>query len=778
MTWDPKYTCEYTDILGLDWKWDFEFDGSFTPITLQASGGAQPIEFLSQGEDLTDNPIKGSKADLTIETLSDFQWEDLCPNQDQYIRCSIYAGVNLFWRGYVIPDNLSEPYNMPRYSVVISASDGLGLLKTIPYDDDGTPYNGRMVESQIIIDILAKIGFAGFTEYVNIYETRMDSAVGDSPIDQTAIDVDVFADMNCYEVLEQLLKKHNAIIRQKDGEFIIYRPKELTGLTVYGRVFTAATEKSATSFYPDQYISRPGLVTDIRDIEGGTLMRKSGAKEIRITQDYGSKASWIDNWELMANSYDSVVGCFESWTPSVAWTHITLTGQDAGVVMQGSAIPLDPAGATISQVFAPNTLVTTDVFIFSFDYFIYNNSGGVIDIQLVLDIKCNTSTDSLEVVDDEYYDWGTSTNIVHVIADAPEGESGWISVSRKIIGIPTAGAYKITIWRPTGSALPFFVSYKNLKFYCTSDELMGLTKPWYKKQKSYFFDTLLGITRATSIGYIKSIEDIIERIYTATTAIEAKELDFDCILGDVTNVNIDNVIEQLSGSLAVAEITAYTDAVDKVDTAVFHAAAGSGTVSCNGYSHPIVWVTTVTDTLDAFILLWSGGYGSIALTRTAFDTITFSGSSDFTACNVSASFGSASTTTAYFIGNPVWGGDYTTTWNTRGGAENTQLLQIICNEIRDQYARTRQLLNIPILENNKTGTGIHINLIGNFQDGYNEVIGSNRIFAFNRGLFNTIDREWDLNLVEIVYSGYLESSPLLSENDIPILTENDEYILI
>lgn len=743
MSWDPKYTCEYTDILGLDWKWDFEFDGSFTTTPLQASGGPQPIEFLSQGDDLTDNPIKGSKADLTIETETDFQWENLCPNEDQLIRCKIYAGVNLFWQGYVIADNLSEPYNRPRYSVVISASDGLGLLKTIPYDDSGTPYNGRTLESQIILDILAKIGHTGFTEYVNIYETRMDGAVGDSPIDQTAIDVDVFADMNCYEVLEQLLKKYNAIIRQKNGEFIIYRPKELTGATVYGRVFTAATTKSATSFNPVQYISRPGNLTDIRDIENGTLMRKSAAKKISLMQDYGYKDTWVDNSLFAADTWDGTD--FDLWTPVVSG-HIApisdyVTGEKDGVIVTSGTL-----GSLYQVIGTYAVLSTTDLFTIEFDYGFYNVSiSDKTGIDLYIGLMQSTTKILEDAGDNTTLNWVNiaGSTPISITEDVPVGWTGWKTWSRQFTGLPLDHLSLKILTYPTSDASNVYACYKNIKIYASSLQIL-------EKVRANFDVRLRGQIGTTHLkGYNLQINNIVENTYTATTVIEGQELEFDYKLGDVTDTILDNVIEQFAGSLAIKVITGYTGEIDKVDTAVFHASSGSGTVSCNGHSHPIVWVTTVADTLDAFMTLWSTGYGTVALTRTATDTIIFSGSSDFTDCSVSASFGTATVTTEYFIGDPVYGYDYTTTWAVRGGAERN-LLQLVCNEIRDQYARTRQLLNIPILENNTTGTGIHLNLIGNFQDDYNKLSGNNRKFAFNRGVFNTIDRECNINLVEII----------------------------
>jgi hypothetical protein len=248
-----KYIAEFTDILGVDWQINIDEDGfAGTETTMQCSGNPFTIEHLSDSDDIYDSHIRGSRADLTVESDTDFLWTDLYAIQDQQFRMSIYyysAGWVLYWQGYVITDNYQEPYNQAPYSVTISASDGLGTLKNYLYKyqttvPDDTYYNGRRFESQIILDILGKLGITTFTEYVNVYEESMDSGVTDSPFDQNKIDVDIFKDMYCHEVLEEILKKYNAVIRSVKGVMTIYQPLKLND-TVKGRVFTAVSTKSA-----------------------------------------------------------------------------------------------------------------------------------------------------------------------------------------------------------------------------------------------------------------------------------------------------------------------------------------------------------------------------------------------------------------------------------------------------------------------------------------------------------------------------------------------------
>jgi hypothetical protein len=235
MSWDPKYRCEWTDILGLEWRADIEDETAHIgdPVVMQATGSPLSINFLYSGDSLIDSPIHGTTADLSIYSDTNFQWVGLYAYGERKYRLSIYySTTNLYYRGFLNSDGYSEPYDGVSYPVILSASDWLGQLKDIPYKDGTVNYNGRNTESQIIFDILAKIGTTSFKEFVSIYEDSMEDTDADSPLNQTTVDVDIFQERNCYEVLTEILKTYSAIIRQVNGEFVIYRPDDLVNATI------------------------------------------------------------------------------------------------------------------------------------------------------------------------------------------------------------------------------------------------------------------------------------------------------------------------------------------------------------------------------------------------------------------------------------------------------------------------------------------------------------------------------------------------------------------
>ncbi|HUV85278.1 MAG TPA: hypothetical protein VMV86_06170, partial [Methanosarcinales archaeon] len=197
------YRMEFTDTLAVDWKIEFLIGGGGAITSMIGTGSPLFIEYMANSDELFDSVIKGSVANISMYSTSDFQWIGLYAEGDLDTVVNITydnAGDVLFWTGYVLSGAYSEPYDGVSYPVVVSAGDGLGYLKKIPYDNAGTPYTGRKTDALIIWDILSKIGATTFSEYVNLYEDTMDQTATDSPLDQVETDVSLFDGDDCYDV--------------------------------------------------------------------------------------------------------------------------------------------------------------------------------------------------------------------------------------------------------------------------------------------------------------------------------------------------------------------------------------------------------------------------------------------------------------------------------------------------------------------------------------------------------------------------------------------------
>ena len=752
MTWAVKYKTEIKDLYGVDFKVDIEEDAAGFVANLKSTGDPISFDFDNESDDIVE-PIKASSVSFSVYSTSNFALTDLYAIQDMQFRVKIYQNTVLYWMGYIVTRHYEEPYEDYPYSVKVTACCGMELLKEILYDNAGTYYNGRTLESQIILDILGKIEHTTFTEYVNIYEESMDDGTGDSPMDQLKIDVDVFQDMYCDEVLKELLKKYNACIIQKAGVFCIYRPVELIGATVYGRTFTAATTKSSTSFSPLQYINRSGHSTTREQVSGGVLMIQSPAKNIKIVQDYGYKDSWIDNWKFEGDRFSGSIGTAfyaEGWTrttdPSLLIfpIRIAMPSEFDGVILSthNNYPTLD---TYLYQSFGTYLISTTDVIAFELEYMFYNSSGTARTGQVFyIQVKADGANQYLKNDTDEYLQWDTSSAYITITDDAPIGSSGWISFKRKVPGIPASGSYTIKLFGLDDTYPTIYIGIKNIKILSTADAMiLGKTKSyiwpfgWLKKWKRFY-------------KYIDRPE-VVENEYLPTcTPDHGRDMIYNYLLGDVVGSEIDNVLEQFAGSLA----TYITTLLLRKDTVTLTGSSGSCDITCNELEKTCVYdpgglAATALAFKDAFaedylavdITLTNSGVTLIfesTVPGMDFDTTVVENIADLdgTVANTQPE------TASYAI-------SASSDWNTRSpGGESKPLLEIIGDEIAKQYSRPKQLIQMPIID---TGTAVSaINILGNFQDDLNQISAVNRKFIFNRGNFDVKNRKWEIDLMEII----------------------------
>lgn len=138
--------------------------------------------------------------------------------------------------GFVVMEN--EPYQLRNkpYNVVVTATDGLGLLKYIPLTKlDGTNFNGRNTMMQYIAAALSKTNLnLNIRAYVNIFNTaHQNRYVQGAPdmLTQTKIHHRTFLNdagdfVDCYTALEILLGKWCNLF-QYEGEWLINEISEI-----------------------------------------------------------------------------------------------------------------------------------------------------------------------------------------------------------------------------------------------------------------------------------------------------------------------------------------------------------------------------------------------------------------------------------------------------------------------------------------------------------------------------------------------------------------------
>lgn len=561
MAFATKYRCEFTDINGIDWKIDIQEDSYAGAVnTMEASDNPLEIEFLTLSDELLFTPIKGSTAKLDVICSTNFQYIDLYSEENMQFKMIVYKNGIMYWQGWVTSD-YTEPYDPVPYVVSIHAADGLGLLKNIAFKDGEDYYTGREYEHTILLNILSLIGYDQFTEFVNLYEDLMADADDDSPMEQILIDQDVFKGLVCYNVVEEILKKYNAVIRQTAGQFVIFRPAELVGDTVYGRIITAASV-TGTSMTPDQYVNRDDQASGLEDFEGGVMMMKPAISKFTSQQDYGNRQSWIRNHNFPNEAWETIANC-TSWDGGGGVSLHAVQPAE----MDGIVIFPDGSGNIPEQwqTFGTYIKTTTDVCKFSFQWKAFKPSAG--DASLVdFKIKIESLDDNYWLNDDSDTEasWSATEAFINVAVGTVTGETigEWTGAEYTITdGIPADGEYMITLY--AADTANVFLSFKDIRFYTTSDEFVAkhiktkAVPKWYKiamwipgVNVAAYFLSPWNRTQVIPDKYT-DVEEIISRTYEATNAINGVEASQSYSLGDAEDTNMDNVLEQFMGSLAI-----------------------------------------------------------------------------------------------------------------------------------------------------------------------------------------------------------------------------------
>jgi hypothetical protein len=866
MAWVTEDRSEFTDITGLDWKVDIELDAYAGDLVTMQAETWEPlkIEWLTASDDLISSPIKGSMATMIVRSETNFQHIGLYSVENFKRRVKIYHGSTLYQMGYIGTD-YSEPYDTPPYNVNIIEYDGLGLLKFIPFKDgSGDAYSGRYYISYIVLEILGKIGHTEFKEYCNIYETNISNGVGDSLFDQIKINCDVFKDMDCYTVLFEILKTFNAIIRQESGVFHVFRPFELWAATVYGRHFTGTMTKTSITLTPEQLISRSTGSTNIADVNGGILRMMTPYNDVVANQDFGNKQSWIQNWDFQPDTFDWIYGNFENWTQTGGFNKFPLSTfsqtptESTGIYFMGTGT--EPTTANyISQQFGASAIISaTDVLSLSFEYAIYNETGGVTNVDIWIQIKDVAGTRWLDIKDIDELQWQNSLNYVNwTESSVPKTTIEWKSFNRYVVGIPAAGPYEIRLYTTKAST---YLLLKDIRLVVTSDEVT-LVK---KRHKFYWSNPVVALlnlfeytvrnvtkTLYEDVSKIEEIEEVVSDSYTATNNLNAPNVEVNYILGDVLNsvVGMENIAEQFKGALTysdtdtLAEAAANFDtdhsadysgggvtvthsgndiiftsvtpgigftgsttitntsgdlsgtvvntqanvtAVARIDRIVF-TGSGDGSITCDGTTRVMIWDTDIDTTIDLFISSHGATYlaGGVVLNRPATGVLTFTAQVPGVNFTGTTSYTGDMTATVYnnYVANRtavaqvdtitltgtegmVGTADIlcdgvteevdvaetfglTSIWNTRGGSENTYLKKLMADEIKTQFSRAKQMIQIDLMEYGATPA---FSLIKNIQDPLNKDGSNNRVFVVNRAALNVRDRTWTADIVEVIVS--------------------------
>lgn len=258
------------------------------------------ISYKGADNDYKLEPLNGSECTLNILADDDFQLSDLYTADEK--EWMLVIGGAYAWSGFVIPDSCSEPFAYKPYPVTISATDGLGLLKDIPFaNEDGTIYRGFNSDRRILKIALEKTGLSLNMVYgINTYDYSMVISEVTNPLDLTFIDQARFIDedgnpFSCYEVIRSICARWSARLHQFGNKWQIINALELS----QGDVRTYEYDTTGLFKEVGQIVNTViagGLNRDIQPV-GNTQLAKAFKQSIGYYQ-YGYISNQLFNGDM------------------------------------------------------------------------------------------------------------------------------------------------------------------------------------------------------------------------------------------------------------------------------------------------------------------------------------------------------------------------------------------------------------------------------------------------------------------------------------------------
>jgi len=604
---DAIYELKFWDAARCAWYIKFSVPSYAGEVeVLKGSGHPLKVEFTNGSDDFND-PWRPTQVKIEIQAGENWKFTDLFDPNIMYCWVEVYQGIDsdgeLFFQGWVDPSQYEEPYDVPPFYLTITVVDGLKYLQDIMFaeeehsDGSFTYYEDRALESEIIWDILSKIGVTEYEEYINLFEESMAMGTVYTPINQLLLERDRFYDMTCAETLTEILRKYGATIRQNFGIFQIYRPVEQYRSVVYGRHWTSKTAHEPISMTPIQYIHRTTTHQEsaLLQIPGGVQTRINPAKRININFEYGNRDTWIDNPSFHVNSYDIVTRLFEHWNTATIYGYAALPISDI-VPKEEEGVALRN-GVAISQSFGEYTRSAPDTeqFRLEFEYGFYNKATAFKDdvvasfviIQTASDIplwaqgkyllKNSTEATELTWVPLDYSGSANYSNTVPM-DDVGHGWTGWQTASFTFKGLPYTRPLSIQFINRYSDSV--YVCIRNVRFVAASTELSKITyqRSIWERIKAgraaspmliggaYFMKAFIPTAWRFGAKYILKdkytiVDNITEATYNPISDVDHGDVrDYDFILGDIVkesvptrkgDTGITNNLEQFAGSFAV-----------------------------------------------------------------------------------------------------------------------------------------------------------------------------------------------------------------------------------
>jgi len=391
--------------------------------------------------------VRGTSFEFSIREEVDFEFLEFYTNSSKKVKIELLDPSNtVIWVGYNLPQQYQVPYTPAPANVTFTATDGLGLLK-----NESFTLTGLNSQLTIIRHCIDKIGISlDYSIAINLFETTHNHSY--TPLAQTYEDSEVFAGLNCYEVLEAVLIKYNAEITQRRGRWAITRSADKKSTRM---LYTSAGVYDTTEAAPAVLdLGYPGAGIEVSPKGSLQMSLEPGGKQVKIKHEFGRKNSLLINPDFSEFS----AGSFPGWSQTGSFTPEQRYNDNGPYAYLPG---IDNTGGCLYQAFDIENAPGED-FVFSIDMGAIGNRlyGGIpipipINVQMVIALISGGTTKYLTktgVYPDFAAEWvDTLTSIDMEVASQIGGTPRMNRLTLITPEIPFSGTLQVTLYRIQGT---------------------------------------------------------------------------------------------------------------------------------------------------------------------------------------------------------------------------------------------------------------------------------------------------------------------------------------
>lgn len=244
MGYGLKFYSQFESQKGINYKVRIlqkDYDSTVYDVVM---GGEPVIINYNGGEDKFDI-IRGSECVLNLYSQTNNQFTEILIGDKGEYKVEILKNDSLFWSGFVIQDNYTEPFMPAPYLISVRATDGLGDLKMLQLKNENGNLilnNLTFIETILSCLRLLKNGTKLITN-IDLYESRVDrNDLKNESLNKCYVSPFLFLKDNqdtlkLDAIIKMILAPFNAYIYFKEGNYHIDRVNAKVNVNRIERVY-------------------------------------------------------------------------------------------------------------------------------------------------------------------------------------------------------------------------------------------------------------------------------------------------------------------------------------------------------------------------------------------------------------------------------------------------------------------------------------------------------------------------------------------------------------